>query len=46
MNARDIMTAPVVTVSPDTSIRDTAILLMERRISGLPVVDGERVVGS
>jgi CBS domain-containing protein len=45
MKARDIMTTPVVTVPPDASIRDTALLLLERRISGLPVVDRERVVG-
>jgi len=45
MNAKDIMTAPVITIAPDTSIRDVASLLLERRISGVPVLDGTRVVG-
>ena len=39
MNARDIMTAPVISVSPDTAIEDAARLMVENRISGLPVVD-------
>ena len=46
MRARDIMTTSVVTVSPETSIRDIAQTLLERRISAVPVVDGRnRVVG-
>jgi CBS domain-containing protein len=35
----DIMTREVMTVPPDTSIRDVARLLCSKRISGLPVVD-------
>lgn len=46
MRARDIMTTSVVTVSPDTTVRDIARTLIERRISALPVVDSAgRVVG-
>lgn len=46
MHASDIMTSNVVTVSPETSVRDLAKLLCERGISGVPVVDaGNRVVG-
>lgn len=46
MKARDIMTTDVVTVRPDTPVREVATLLFERRISGVPVVDGDgRVVG-
>jgi CBS domain-containing protein len=45
MKAKDIMTTPVVTVSPDTSVRDIAKLLFERRISGVPVVDKGQLVG-
>jgi CBS domain-containing protein len=37
--ARDVMTSPVATVRPDTSIPEVARLLTERRISGAPVVD-------
>jgi len=43
---KDIMTEDVITVSPDASIYDCAKLLRERRISGVPVVDGDgEVVG-
>jgi CBS domain-containing protein len=40
-----IMTSPVITVSPDNSIQDCMRLMTERRIRHLPVVDGGRVVG-
>ena len=43
--AKDIMTQDVVTVSPDTRLRDLAKILAEKRISGVPVVEGGRVVG-
>jgi CBS domain-containing protein len=39
------MTADVTTVAPDTDLRDVAAVLVQKRISGVPVVDGERVVG-
>ena len=42
MNARDIMTHPVITVTPDTEIQDIVRLLFEARISGVPVVDEEQ----
>ncbi|NDZ17873.1 histidine kinase [Variovorax sp. WS11] len=45
MNAADIMTTPVVTIGPDAQIREIAALLLEKRISGVPVVDGGRVIG-
>lgn len=46
MKARDIMTAEVVTVAPDAPVERIASLLLENRISALPVVDSERrVVG-
>lgn len=41
----DIMTRDVAAVSPDTPIADLARVLYERRIGGVPVVEGERVVG-
>jgi CBS domain-containing protein len=40
MKARDVMTAPVVTVAPETAVSEVARLLIERRISAVPVVDG------
>jgi CBS domain-containing protein len=39
MRARDVMTTEVVTAHPDASVRALAYLMVEHRISGLPVVD-------
>ena len=41
--AKDVMTSPVITVHPDTSVKDVAALMLTHHISGLPVVasDGE-----
>ena len=46
MRAADVMTPDPVCISPDTSIIDAARLMLERKFSGLPVVDaGGRLVG-
>jgi CBS domain-containing protein len=46
MRAHQIMTRSVVTVAPDTSIVDAANLMLQRHVSGLPVVDTTgRLVG-
>jgi len=43
---KDIMTKDPFTVSPDCTVEETAELLMEHKISGVPVVDvGGKVVG-
>ena len=39
MRAHQIMTRPVVTVSPDATIVEAANIMLQRHISGLPVVD-------
>lgn len=39
MQAKDVMTTPVVTVALKSSVEDVARLLLERRISAVPVVD-------
>lgn len=39
MKARDLMQQEVVTVTPDTSLKDAVHLMIDRHISGLPVVD-------
>ena len=44
MNAGDIMMKDVVSVGSEASVREVALLMLERRISGVPVVDGERRV--
>ena len=40
MKAADIMVKDVVTAGPEASVRELAALMLERRISGMPVVDG------
>ena len=46
MKARDIMSTKVVTVSPTTSVRDIAALMIEKHVSGLPVLnDNGTLVG-
>lgn len=46
MQAKEIMTSPVLTVAPDTPVAQIAHLLRERHISGAPVVgDSGEVVG-
>ena len=39
MRAHQIMTRPVITVSPETTIVEAADIMLRRHISGLPVVD-------
>jgi len=41
MNARDVMSEPVVSVHPDTSTREIARLLVEKGISAVPVVNDD-----
>jgi CBS domain-containing protein len=46
MRTKDIMTSPVVTVTPDTPLKDVAALLVERGINAVPVADaGNRLCG-
>jgi CBS domain-containing protein len=46
MRIDQLMTRDVVTVSPETTLKEVAALLAEHRISGVPVCDaGGRVVG-
>src|SRR3954447_17475787 len=39
MKVSDIMTHPVITVTPETTVAEAAELMLGHRISGLPVVD-------
>lgn len=39
MKAQDVMARDVLTVSPQTSINTAIALMLEKRVSGLPVVD-------
>jgi CBS domain-containing protein len=39
MRAHQIMTRPVITVTPETTIVEAANIMLQRHISGLPVID-------
>ena len=45
LQIRDVMTRDVLTVTPETTLRDAAELFARRHVSGAPVVVGEKVVG-
>lgn len=46
MKAGDVMTTGAATVRPEASLAEAAQLMLDHRISGLPVVDGqEKLVG-
>lgn len=40
-----VMTDEPVTVAPDDTIQEAAEIMLDNQVSGLPVVDGARVVG-
>lgn len=42
---RDIMTRKVLSVSPDDTVEKAAVVMHENKISGLPVVEDDRLVG-
>ncbi|MFO7595521.1 MAG: CBS domain-containing protein [Desulfocurvibacter africanus] len=44
-SAKDIMSTQVITFTPDTEIVAAARVLLEKRINGAPVVEGDRLVG-
>ena len=46
MRAQDVMTTAVVTAHPDTPVRELAKLMVDHRVSGLPIADeAGRLVG-
>ena len=44
MNAADVMTRNVITVSPETTVPELVTILLTRNISGVPVVDKDGTV--
>jgi len=46
MQARDVMVSPVITVKSSATVQDVAKILLEKRISAVPVVDDQgKLVG-
>jgi CBS domain-containing protein len=45
MTARQFMSTALVTISPDATIEEAAGLMIEHKISGLPVVEAGNLVG-
>lgn len=45
LKIEDVMRRDVITVSPETTMRDFKEVLRLKRISGTPVLDGDRLVG-
>lgn len=41
----EIMSAPVITIPPETSIAECMRLMTDHRVRHIPVLDGDRVVG-
>ena len=41
----DLMTSEPVTISPDDTIQEAAELMLENQVSGIPVLQGDQVVG-
>jgi acetoin utilization protein AcuB len=41
----DVMVEAPISVTPDTSVEEAARLVHEHRIGGMPVLDGEKLVG-
>ena len=44
MRAKDVMTSPVITVEPDVTMLEAIRIMLERRISGLPVTNSDGIV--
>ena len=45
IRAREVMTRPVITISPGTSVKEAARLMAENKIGCLPVVKDKEFIG-
>ena len=45
LKVKDVMTKDVITISPDVNVIDAVKLMAESKISGIPVVKGDKIVG-
>ena len=42
---KELMTTPVITVTPETPVQEAARIMAEMKIGGLPVVEAGKVIG-
>ncbi len=45
LSVRQVMSSPVISVSADTPVEEAARVMADNKIGGLPVVEGDRLVG-
>ncbi len=45
ITVEEIMTRDVITITPDTPVEEAALLMRERKVGGLPVVEDGKLVG-
>ncbi|MBI2088902.1 MAG: CBS domain-containing protein [Deltaproteobacteria bacterium] len=45
LRVSEVMSQPVITISPDATVKQAARLMAEKKIGCLPVVEGEELVG-
>ena len=45
VKVKNVMTKKVITVAKDTPVEEAARIMADKKIGGLPVVDGDKVVG-
>lgn len=45
IKVKDIMSKDLLTIGPDESIEKAAMLMLKKKISGLPVIEGGKLVG-
>ena len=45
VRAKDIMSSPLITIEPDTSIEDAAKLMAKKKIKQLVIMDRDKILG-
>ncbi len=45
VKVREVMSTPVMSIPPETLVKDAAAMLAEKNVSGVPVVENDNVVG-
>ena len=45
LTVKKVMSSPVITISPDVPLEDAARIMADNKIGGLPVLDGDKLVG-